>query len=706
MMMFHQLIIIARLTNASSCKLTNLLSCFLSEYCSWCLKVVAVVLKMHQTLLCRDIHRNSINYYHYVRHLSFFFCNRRRHVQLSQYCSSRHDAVSSISSSRFNSRSRSSSSSSIISFVFPDAIEHQRDRSLLMKWLNLKSFSEHEIKQSFELLRQYDTDASCHTRKDDDAREDGQRINISKCIHGLQRANHHCKVTSSADDKRLRILRLLIGKDYIAAASITNQSSMAMTPSASSPPSTNTGIATRELGRDNDNDNIYPLTYEQYKEKIVRIGETLDIRIWNIGLSFLFAGASVGIIVPCMPLLVSQLSIPPNEFGYIVSAFGLSKLLGNIPAGYLVDTYGRKPVMVAGLGMCAIGMGSIGFALMPGLGTPWLISCRLVSGLGVSAFVAGGFMYMSDISNALNRTRTIAPVMAAFSAGAALGPALGGLLVDTIGIPSTYGIVGGLFVLLAAVNSRLLEETKAQVLRSTDSSEELLYDDGSSVEEKQKEKDKDRGIMGSFHTAYSSWYELINSSNRQISNVVILNGLYWFTLSGTQMTLLPLVMINPHFGLQLSAYEIGGCFAFMSIISFASSQPLAYLSDKYGKVPLMLIGCTMLSGSMFSLPLLASMGSTSMDLLPILLPFALGSTIMNSNPNALMANETTSESRSQGLSLLRTSGDLGLLLGSTASGAFALMTSIESALQMNGLVTSATLIWFTSRNWKHLSFKI
>jgi MFS family permease len=574
-----------------------------------------------------------------------------------------------------------------------------------MKWLKLKSFSEHEIKQSFELLRQYDT---CVSRKDD-AREDGQRINIIKCIHGLQRANHHSKVTSSADDKRLRILRLLIGKHYITAARITNQSSMAMTPSASSPPSTNTGIATRELGSDDDNDNdnddnIYPLTYEQYKEKIVRIGETLDIRIWNIGLSFLFAGASVGIIVPCMPLLVSQLSIPPNEFGYIVSAFGLSKLLGNIPAGYLVDTYGRKPVMVAGLGMCAIGMGSIGFALMPGLGTPWLISCRLVSGLGVSAFVAGGFMYMSDISNALNRTRTIAPVMAAFSAGAALGPAVGGLLVDTIGIPSTYGIVGGLFVLLAAVNSKLLEETKAQVLvHSTDSSEELLHD-GSSEEE--KDKDKDRGIMGSFHTAYLSWYELINSSNRQISNVVILNGLYWFTLSGTQMTLLPLVMINPHFGLQLSAYEIGGCFAFMSIISFASSQPLAYLSDKYGKVPLMLIGCTMLSGSMFSLPLLASMGSTSMDLLPILLPFALGSTIMNSNPNALMANETTSESRSQGLSLLRTSGDLGLLLGSTASGAFALMTSIESALQMNGLVTSATIIWFTSRNWKHLSFKI
>lgn len=42
-------------------------------------------------------------------------------------------------------------------------------------------------------------------------------------------------------------------------------------------------------------------------------------------------------------------------------------------------------------------------------------------------------MFMSDISTPLNRTRTLAPVMAGFSAGAALGPAAGGVLIDTIG---------------------------------------------------------------------------------------------------------------------------------------------------------------------------------------------------------------------------------------------------------------------------------
>jgi MFS family permease len=68
----------------------------------------------------------------------------------------------------------------------------------------------------------------------------------------------------------------------------------------------------------------------------------------------------VGIIIPCMPLLVSQLSIPASEFGLVISAFGLSKLIGNIPSGYFVEKYGRKPSMVVGLGMCGVGLGALG----------------------------------------------------------------------------------------------------------------------------------------------------------------------------------------------------------------------------------------------------------------------------------------------------------------------------------------------------------
>jgi MFS family permease len=54
--------------------------------------------------------------------------------------------------------------------------------------------------------------------------------------------------------------------------------------------------------------------------------------------SFGLTGVSVGIIIPCMPLLMTQLGVTPHQFGLIVAAFGVSKLLGNIPSGYLVET--------------------------------------------------------------------------------------------------------------------------------------------------------------------------------------------------------------------------------------------------------------------------------------------------------------------------------------------------------------------------------
>jgi hypothetical protein len=51
----------------------------------------------------------------------------------------------------------------------------------------------------------------------------------------------------------------------------------------------------------------------------------------------------------------------------------------------------------------------------------------------------------------------------------------------------------------------------------------------------------------------------------------------------------------------LGATEIGLSFAFMSLVSVASSQPVAILSDKYGKVNCIISGCTLIAGSMVML---------------------------------------------------------------------------------------------------------
>jgi len=568
-----------------------------------------------------------------------------------------------------------------------------------------------------------------------------------------------------------------------------------------------------------------------YRKCVLALGEKLDPRVWGIGLSFLFAGISVGIIIPCMPLLVSQLDIPPMEFGLVISAFGLSKLIGNIPSGYLVETYGRKPVIVGGMTVCGVGLGSLAFALVPGFGTPWLIGCRFLTGLGKSAFLSAGYLFMSDISNPLNRTRTIAPVLAAFSGGIALGPAVGGVLIDTIGISQTYGMVGVLYVSLAAMNSFFLAETKeltkhaggasrynpeghplhakeeawevshshpdphphthvhlaalqqtqqtplmlqhpqalhtlqeqsphsthsthstystysthsthsphsthsshssSHNLHSSHSSHSPHSSQSSQSSQNSQESSAEQprslasGFARSFTVAYTAWMGLL-SQNPQLRQTVGLNGMFWFTMSGTQMTLLPLLMVSPAY--NLSSYEIGGSFALMSLISFLAAQPLAAIADKYGKVPSIMAGCTMLAGSMAGIPyakeitsgavttagdalaslgaevgseaLLLSMADTSSALLlvPVLVPLAMGNIVMNAVPAALISDLTLPSDRAQGLSLLRASGDLGYMLGASFSGVLATVTCIDTALQLNGALAAAGMSYFAFKN--------
>ena len=59
-------------------------------------------------------------------------------------------------------------------------------------------------------------------------------------------------------------------------------------------------------------------------------------------------------------MLVHELGLTQAQYGYVVSAFGLSKLLGNLPAATLVDRYGRRAMMCVGLAVTGVGMGGVG----------------------------------------------------------------------------------------------------------------------------------------------------------------------------------------------------------------------------------------------------------------------------------------------------------------------------------------------------------
>ena len=436
------------------------------------------------------------------------------------------------------------------------------------------------------------------------------------------------------------------------------------------------------------------LDYSQYKERLTKMAEKLDKRVYHIGLSFLLTGMSVGIIIPCMPLLVSQLQITPNAFGIVISAFGLSRLLGNIPSGFLVEKYGRKVTVTSGLIVCGLANFAISFIFLPGLGAPWLVFCRFLAGLGVSAFIAGGHMIMADISTHLNRARTIAPVMASFSAGMALGPAIGGFLLDYIGLTNSYALVGASFGLIALNNQLTMTETK-KVLKivpiSRNSVQEIPNPLVDSITSSNNPKQTfSQEFIKAFETASSSWKELMQ--NPKIKNLAILNNLIWFAMAGAQFTLLPLHLVSDQF--HFSSFEIGSCFAYSSIVSFIASQPIAYLSDKFGRLRTLLIGTSLVSGSILFIPMTESLTHLLINLTPL----SIGMTALSASTPALITDLTKTEQRAQGMSLFRTSSDLGFLFGATFSGLVATYSSLGTAFVMDGGIILSGMMWFMLQN--------
>eukprot|EP00587_Corethron_hystrix_P016551 CAMPEP_0113325492 /NCGR_PEP_ID=MMETSP0010_2-20120614/17809_1 /TAXON_ID=216773 ORGANISM="Corethron hystrix, Strain 308" /NCGR_SAMPLE_ID=MMETSP0010_2 /ASSEMBLY_ACC=CAM_ASM_000155 /LENGTH=130 /DNA_ID=CAMNT_0000185345 /DNA_START=704 /DNA_END=1092 /DNA_ORIENTATION=- /assembly_acc=CAM_ASM_000155 len=125
----------------------------------------------------------------------------------------------------------------------------------------------------------------------------------------------------------------------------------------------------------------------------------------------------------------------------------------------------------------------------------------------------------------------MAPIMAAFAAGTALGPAIGGLLVESIGVRETFYVVGASYFALGCINSAVLSETQRPeyLFLGTGRQPHMVQVGGT--------------LLQSFSEAVGQWAPLWSDS--RVRNILVLNGLYWTGLAGSQMTVLPLLLTDP-----------------------------------------------------------------------------------------------------------------------------------------------------------------
>eukprot|EP00980_Cylindrotheca_fusiformis_P023197 scaffold10201_cov119-Cylindrotheca_fusiformis.AAC.14 len=519
----------------------------------------------------------------------------------------------------------------------PDKIDAKR----LYRYLGLETFKKDEIQQKFQLIE--------NTVEDEKATQGITLAHLetflSKRIDVIE--DEHVRI-SQYDDEETSAMKALFSKSE--AKRCWNL-----------------------LNKNGTDGNV--LRENEFVKVVEETARSLDRkRALPLTLSMLLVGSSVGVVTPAMPFVVQNIGLTAGEYGLVVSAFALAKMTGNIPSAVLVERHGRKPYLVYTMAMIAVGVGGIGLASS----FEQLYLCRLFTGLGVAGYSTAATMTVTDISTPLNRASTFAPIMSAFAAGTAMGPAIGGLSCDYIGINPTFYAVGVSYIGVAAINHLLLKETIPTHMS--------FPWHGKSVP-----TTPDPTIRESFQSALGQWVPLL--SQKPIRNVCIMNGFYWIALAGSQMTLLPLILTNSD-GLAMTATNVGQVYMGMSVVQVLGNPVLANLVDRIGKVPGIVGGCTLISSAMAVLPLCTE----TYQLAAIFGIWATGSSLLSTAPLAFISDLVDDANRAQAIALLRTSGDVGFLIGASSVGALASLTSLDLAMQSSsGLLLTATG-WFAVRN--------
>lgn len=145
-------------------------------------------------------------------------------------------------------------------------------------------------------------------------------------------------------------------------------------------------------------------------------------------------------LVATMPVYVVSLGGSPTAAGMVSGALALTALLFRPLMGWLADTWRRRPLVL--VGTSCYGFASVIYFLAGTI--PLLLVGRFVHGFGLSCYTTASNAYVADVAPRARRGEAVGLFAAAQAMGLIIGPAIGFLLIDTIGFDRLFTVSGGL----------------------------------------------------------------------------------------------------------------------------------------------------------------------------------------------------------------------------------------------------------------------
>ena len=196
---------------------------------------------------------------------------------------------------------------------------------------------------------------------------------------------------------------------------------------------------------------------------------TLAATILGSSLAFI-DGSVVNVGLPAIEHDLASSGASGASIGWLINAYlvplGALVLLGGV-AG---DRYGRKRMFLAGLALFTAA--SLACALAPGFG--WLLAARAAQGVGAALLVPASLALLGAAFDGEARGRAVGTCAAAGAITGALGPLVGGWLIDAIGWRSIFLVNLPIAAVAAWLAWRKVDENRADESPPLDGTGALL----------------------------------------------------------------------------------------------------------------------------------------------------------------------------------------------------------------------------------------
>lgn len=195
--------------------------------------------------------------------------------------------------------------------------------------------------------------------------------------------------------------------------------------------------------------------------------------LWLLYGLFLVAGVAQAAIVPLLPRMSAHFGLSAAQTALLLALPGLATLAVSVPSGIAADRIGpRRVTLGAGLLLCLACVAQA----MPSLAA--VLAGRIVFGVAFGVVWTSGMAWLAELGTERGGSG-LGPAVTCSSVGIMLGPAVGGLLAQQIGLGAPFAVVAAaaavIVVPLALGTTAARRTTPAAAVQAADLPIEIAY---------------------------------------------------------------------------------------------------------------------------------------------------------------------------------------------------------------------------------------